>query len=329
MILKLALFIAVSVAIYFAIALALIFSQSSEARVANGGLDFSRQLQRGTDSPQPLQSYRASDGQELFFRRYESRKEGAPLLVLVHGSGWHGLAFDQLARSLAAKEVADVIVPDLRGHGVAPAHRGDIAYTGQLEDDLHDLIKAERKSNQKVALGGHSSGGGLVIRFAGGEHAADIDGAILLAPFLKYNAPTTRQNSGGWATALTRRIIGLSMLNKIGITALNYLPIIDFAFPDAVLDGPLGQTVTRSYSFRLNQSLAPRSDYLKDISRLPPFILIAGKEDEAFIAELYEPTISAVTAKGEYVLLEGVSHLDVMYDPQTAKSIADFLSRGF
>ena len=73
---------------------------------------------------------------------------------------------------------------------------------------------------------GHSSGGWLVVRFAGGAHGDLIDHAVLLAPFLKYNAPTTRENAGGWAYTMVRRIIGLSMLNTFRITALNYLPII-------------------------------------------------------------------------------------------------------
>lgn len=115
------------------------------------------------------------------------------------------------------------------------------------------------------------------------------------------------------------------MLNTVGITALNHLPIVSFAFPKSVLDGPLGDTATLSYSFRLNQSFAPREDYLNDLSRLPPFILIAGTDDEAFNADLYEPTISPVNTKGRYFLLDGVSHLDVMYEPRTEEHIAKFL----
>jgi alpha-beta hydrolase superfamily lysophospholipase len=112
-----------------------------------------------------------------------------------HGSGWHGMKFHGLAKELATR--ADVVVPDLRGHGVTPHRRGDIDYINQLEDDLADLIKATAQPSQKVVVLGHSSAGGLVVRFAGGEHCEIIDHAVLLAPFLKHNAPTTRENSGG------------------------------------------------------------------------------------------------------------------------------------
>ncbi len=222
---------------------------------------------------------------------------------------------------------ANVLAPDLCGHGVALGRSGDVEYIGQLEDDLADLIKLHVKPGQKVVLAGHSFGGGLVVRFAGGAHRDLIDGAILMAPYLKYNAPTTRPNSGGWARPLTRRIIGLSMLNNANVRKLNHLPVIQFAFPSEVLNGPLGHTATPTYSFRLNTSFAPRNDYLGDVAVLPSFLLIAGRKDEAFIANKYEPLMSSANDAGEYVLLDGVGHLDVVDATPTRRAIAGFLNR--
>ena len=318
-------FVAASAAIYLAIALGLVASQQSRDRTGTESLDFSRQLGRDGAEP-PLETYEGADGTALGVRRMESAEPGAPLLVLVHGSGWHGAACVHMARELASRGAADVVVPDLRGHGPDPVRRGDIDHIGQLEEDLHALIAADAGADQAVVMAGHSSGGGLTIRYAGGRFGDDLDGAALLAPYLKYDAPTMRPNSGGWAHPLTRRIIGLSMLNAVGITALNHLPVIDFAFPQAVLDGPQGDTATRSYSYRLNTSFAPRSDYLDDLADLPPFLLIAGKEDEAFVAEAYQPTLSAVTDRGTYRLLDDASHLDVLYDARAVDAVAAFLA---
>ena len=124
-------------------------------------------------------------------RRYGAGGVDKPLLIMVHGSGWHGMQFHGLAKELATQ--ADVVLQDLRRHGVSPHRRGDIDYINQFEDDLADLIKATAQPNQKVVVLGHSSSGGLVVRFAGGEHGEIIDHAVLLAPFLKHNAPTTRK----------------------------------------------------------------------------------------------------------------------------------------
>ncbi len=300
----------------------MVFTQSPQPMSGEGGLDFSRQLESGRDAPAPLQSVAMRDGYALKVRTYGGT-DSVLLLVLVHGSGWHGLQFDSLAGNLAGK--ADVIVPDLRGHGTAPGRRGDIDYIGQFEDDLADLIKAVAKPDQPVIMAGHSSGGGLVVRFAGGPHGDIIDGAVLMAPFLHHNAPTMRENAGGWNQILLRRIIGLSILNTFQIKAFNHLPIVQFNMPRTVLDGPLGDTATTQYSYRLNNSFAPRSTYLEDVAALPKFVLLAGSADEAFVSSEYAPTMGAVTDKGRFDMILGASHLDLVNDPRTQGIIEGFL----
>lgn len=300
----------------------LVFSQKPGPMSGEGGLDFSRQLEAAEGAYAPLQSIEMRDGYALMVRTYGGA-DNVPLLVLVHGSGWHGVQFDGLAKALADK--ADVIVPDLRGHGTAPGRRGDVDYIGQLEDDLADMIKTVVKPGQKVIMGGHSSGGGLVIRFSGGAHGDLLDGAVLMAPFLKHDAPTMRENAGGWSRVLVRRIIGLDILNSLRITALNHLAVIQFNMPQKVLDGPLGDTATLAYSYRLNTSFAPRSTYLEDVAALPPFVLLAGGADEAFISSQYAPTMGNVTDKGRFDMILGATHLGLVDDPRTRAIIAGVL----
>ncbi len=300
------------------VALGLIASQAPNGGGAGETLDFSG-IQAGALLPDP-QDVIMRDGYALKVRHIPS--ETGPLVVMVHGSSWNGLQFARLARSLQA----DILIPDLRGHGSKPGRRGDVDHIGQLEEDLADLISSKAKEEQKVVLLGHSSGGGLVVRMAGGAYGTHIDAAVLLAPFLKYNAPTTRVQVGGWARALTRRIIGLSMLNMVGIRALNHLKVIEFNTPQAVLDGPYGDLATLSYSYRLNTSYAPRMDYTSDIAALPPFLLIVGAEDEAFVADQYEPVMSEVTNKGRYLRVPDTNHLGVVDASATAAAISEFLN---
>ncbi|WP_205589569.1 alpha/beta hydrolase [Chachezhania antarctica] len=317
---------AISVGIYFVMAVALIVSQHPKALEAREGLDFTGVTASGAFAPPETpefarRTYTARDGAEFSYTHVQTEgSAGLPLVIMIHGSGWFGGQFDRLAWAL--RDVAEVKAVTLRGHGDRPARRGDVDYIGQFEDDIADLMADDPR---EAILLGHSSGGGLVVRFAGGEHGGKIGGAILLAPFLKHNAPTTKPSSGGWAHVLTRRIIGLSMLNNVGVHWLDHMDMIQFNMPKAVLDGPLGDYATTSYSWRLNTSFAPRSNYLADMARLPPFLLVAGAEDEAMVADRYEPLMSNVTDKGHYHVVNGASHLDIVDAPETEALIRGYL----
>ncbi len=323
-------FLLISLGVYLGITAVLITTNRPTTLAAEGGLDFETLTAVSYQTLPDLQPYTTRDGTQLQYRLYESDEVTDKIIILLHGSGWHSMQFHPMAEYLSQNGLAHVIAPDLRGHGFTPERRGDLAYIGQLEDDLADLIGIAKAHypDAKIIVGGHSSGGGLTVRFAGGEHGELANAYLLLAPFLKYNAPTTRPNSGGWAQPLTRRIVGLTMLNNIGIRWFNQLPVIQFNMPQSVLDSPLGYTATTAYSYRLNRSFAPRSNYGRDLAVMQkPFLLIAGMADESFIAKQYEPTISAHTNSGTYILLPNVGHIDLLttldVEPILAKWLID------
>lgn len=338
MIYKLVVFAGISVLVYLAIATILIASQTpqvpAEAMAADKGLDFSSAIDTDYSTMPESSFFIARDNTQLAYRSYESIGATDRLIILVHGSGWHGMQYHGMAERLASAGVGEVIVPDLRGHGFAPQRRGDIDYIGQYEDDIADLIDHLQNQNgrsvdskREIVLGGHSSGGGFVVRFMGGKYGSLVDLVVLLAPFLKYDAPTTRQNSGNWAFAATRRLIGLSMLNAVGITLFNHLPVIAFNLPKTVLDGALGSTATLQYSYVLNTSMAPRFNYEADLSKIgQPLLLVAGSNDEAFIAEQFEPLISRNVANGRYEIVGGVNHLGIVADVRTSRLMSEWLA---
>ncbi len=320
---KVLVFLLISVGITFAIALGLILSQRPGGAVSGEGLRFPSSSGTGSATDVPLQTYAARDGKTLGFR--EISGDAGNTVVVVHGSGWHGAAYMDLAEGIAMETGARVLVPDLRGHGPLADPRGDISYIGQFEDDLADLL--DHMGVDQARFVGHSSGGGLLVRMAGGAHSARMKDAVLVAPFLKYNAPTTRQNSGGWARALTRRLIGLSMLNIARITALNGLTVIEFNLPAEVLATEDGQHATTSYSYRLNTAFSPRNNYGSDIAVLPEFLLLVGAQDEAFFADKYEATMTEFTQNGSYEILPERDHLGILFAPEAAARIGTFLSR--
>jgi len=310
----------ISAVIYFAIAAVLIISgKPKKPTPEQGGLVFKELFVDYKSIPQ-LRTFPARDGAQLAYRHYPAQSD--KVIVLLHGSGWHSQYFLPLAEFISSEGLAQVYTPDLRGHGSTPERRGDVDYIGQLADDLADFISMTRRDNPKVMLivGGHSSGGGLAIRFAGSKYGRQADAYMLLSPYLQYNAPTIRPNSGGWARPYTRRIIGLILLNSVGIRWFNGLTVIDFNMPKEARNG----TETLSYTYRLNTSYAPR-DYKKDLRAITqPLLVVVGSADEAFIADQFEPVISQFT-KVRVKLLSGVTHMGVVVSPKVRPVVKEWL----
>jgi pimeloyl-ACP methyl ester carboxylesterase len=267
--------------------------------------------------------YTTRDKQSLFYRLI---KGSSPItIILLHGSGAEGRYLIPLAQNINANLDATVIIPDLRGHGESSLSRmGDIDYVGQFEDDLKDLRNAlqTQQPNNSIFLAGHSSGGGLVIRFTG--KSPDLfDGYILLAPYLGYKAPTIKQNSGGWVQVLTQRYIGLSMLNNIGITWLNKQKVLFFNRPHNMQ----GALQAESYTYRLNQSFSPRS-YQSDLKAIKqPLLVIVGKDDEAFHASQFQAVFDEYAPHAELHIIPKTKHLDLPSNKTTASLINTWLDK--
>jgi len=313
-------FIITSAAAYFGFAALLIVLGKPKKHIPQQNGPSFRDLYRNYEGLPELKQFTTRDGSRLSYRHYPAQSN--KVLILIHGSGWHSQYFLPLARFISDAGLAQVYTPDLRGHGRSPERRGDVDHIGQLEEDLAVFIGMIQKDDDEKAiiLGGHSSGGGLVVRFSGSKYRHLADAYLLLSPFLKYNAPTMRPKSGGWANPYTGRIIGLTLLNNVGIRHFNYLPVIDFNMPEEARDG----TETLSYSYRLNTSYAPRN-YKKDLAAISqPLLVIVGEADEAFLPDQFEPTISPF-AKAEIRLLRGVTHLGVVVNPQVRPVIGKWL----
>ena len=140
-----------------------------------------------------LERFSARDGTELAYRHYPAR---GPVIdkvaIVIHGSSGSSIAVHALADALAGRGI-ETYAPDLRGHG-SSGTRGDIAYIGQLEDDLADLVAVVRKTapTEPITLLGHSSGGGFALRIASSPIKDLFARTVMLAPYLGYDAPTNR-----------------------------------------------------------------------------------------------------------------------------------------
>ena len=159
-------------------------------------------MRMDTSGAPDLSRYQARDGTWLAYRLYPATNGAKDrIAILAHGSSASSIEMHAVATALAGAGVTAVAV-DIRGHG-ASGTRGDIAYRGQLDDDLADLIAELRKAYPaaRLSLIGHSAGGGFALRIAGSPLGDTFDRFVLLAPYLGYSAPTNRpaEGPGLWA----------------------------------------------------------------------------------------------------------------------------------
>jgi len=316
-----AVFVAVAVAALAAVLCACGGGGDESAGAPRGeSLDFT-QLPAPSPHLADVETWTARDGTTLRVRTYGT---SAPVdLVLVHGSGAWSDYLAGLAAAIADSGAAVVHTPDLRGHGPSPVRRGDVDYVGQLEDDLADLIARLESAHpaRAIVVGGHSSGGGLAVRLAGGPYGVLPDGYLLLAPYLGHDAPTTRPDSGGWARPKIERIVGLSILNAAGIRALNDTVVLEFDLPPGQRTG----SQTRQYTYRMMTAFNPRGVETDLPAIDAPTLVVVGRDDEAFVADAYPPLFAAHVPEARVELVDGVGHLGLVADPRVAEMAVGFL----
>jgi alpha-beta hydrolase superfamily lysophospholipase len=268
-----------------------------------------------------VERFHARDGTELAYRHYPAhRPASGQIAIVVHGSSGSSVAVHALAKGLAGRGV-ETYAPDIRGHG-ASGTRGDIAYPGQLEDDLSDFVGEIRRSNPTAPLTliGHSSGGGFALRVAGSPIQNLFARTVLLAPYLGYDAPSSRQNAGGWASPDIPRFLGLTMLRRLGIVCCESMPTIAFAV------GPNTSAILAStYSYRLMRNFGSTQDYRADLAAAgKPVALFAGAADELMFPDKYG---DAVSQRASVKLIDGVNHMGIVSDPAAVSAIADDVAK--
>ena len=285
----------------------------------SSGLCFSS-LSRDYESAPKLKEFKARDGEKLSYRFYDSLNKNT-VVILLHGSSAHGEYLHPLAERL--KAVGQVYVPNLRGHYGSGSVRGDCSYIGQLEDDFSDLVNHGSSLNKKIYVVGHSSGGGLAIRLAGGPYGKLIRGFVLLSPAIP-TAPTMRQGTaGGWASVSLGKIIFLSILNFLGIRFFNHMKVIRFNRPLEYCDG----TETISYSFNLNTSYHPRLPYEKDVAALKHrSVVMIGSEDEANDPLEYKKVMQDAQC-ASIQIIDGVKHLDIVQNRATCDAVLGWIKK--
>ncbi|WP_051554704.1 alpha/beta hydrolase [Maribacter antarcticus] len=262
------------------------------------------------------------DGKHLF--SYAYKKESDTTIILVHGVLSGAYMMNKTAGLLQETTHNDVIALDFRGHGQSEGTPGDVDYVNQYVDDLEDVVSAikKEKPNQSIVLAGHSMGGGIILRYAMEKDAPEVDGYLLFAPHLGANAPTLKEEAletgeAPFVKLHINRIIGLKMLNAIGVTKYNNLPVLFFNLPETM-------PVTK-YSYRANESMSP-SDYKEGLNAIAkPLLVLIGSEDEVFDARKFNTAITE-NSNGEVYTVEDETHNGIRHNKKAMELISNWIN---
>jgi pimeloyl-ACP methyl ester carboxylesterase len=275
----------------------------------------------------PMERFQARDGSWIGFRHYaasgSATRTGA---IFIHGSSGSSATVNHaLTQAMAARGV-ETWALDIRGHG-GSGTRGDIGYVGQLEDDLVDFVADVRKTapDLPLTLIGHSAGAGFSLRVAATPIIQDMFvRTVLVAPYLGYDAPTNKPDSGGWVSVDIPRILGLTALRKLGIDCCAQLAVLAFA-----VRPNYEKILVSTYSDRLMRNFATRGYRLDLPAVTHPMTIFGGAEDEMMISDQYAAAVQAIKPSVDVKLIDGVNHMGMVTVPKAVNAIAeDVATRG-
>lgn len=305
--------------------------------------------------PTATATVKAGDGVSLAVHVYEppstARNSGSgsgggnTALVFYHGGGAHaGAGYQHLARGLA-REGITVYLPDIRGHGISGGPRGDAPSPEQVWEDVDAVLrfataKSSSEPRDRVFLGGHSSGGGLVVNYAtrfrepsrdaDADAVAPIAGYLLVAPELGYNSGTARPDRVDFATANVLAFVANGICGILG-----HSRAVRFSYPPKLLQDDPGMvgfnTVNMANAITPDDpakqmtaltTTAANDDDDRHNNHKPPVGLWIGSDDELFVADkvtAFVPTTDgttnlSTTNHDTSEVLPGKNHLGILVD---------------
>lgn len=274
----------------------------------------------------PIRHFTASDGETLAYRTYSGPAERQ--VVMIHGAACFGDQLHNLASALAEHNAATVHTLDMRGHGQNA--RGS-ASAERYALDAGEFCAQFRQTtgHSHIVLAGHSAGGGLALNVAYGPHMHEIDGILLLAPYLGMATASTRPYFGGWLNRVKwGRLALIGILNLLGVTKYNDRPLVTFD-REACLHDP---RYVREWSFDTLFGFGPgkvRPGADEMMGAKLPIVLLSGDRDECFFPYRYRTVLGRIAPWASIRLFTGLGHWDILADKRVATFCVKWLERQF
>lgn len=229
--------------------------------------------------------FQTSDATQLAYYEYQSINESKQTLVFIHGGGaCSSLGYQYLAETLSKEYNTTTYLFDMRGHGLSDGARGDAPTKERLWQDISELIKFIRKDcvGSRIFLGGHSSGGGLVLNYSSWKEREDISGYVLISPKLGYKSNADRYHYT--KDPFAKAYIGTMVLNKVSNESIKAHSVaVEMNYSqEAKKAEPL---LVDTYTCTVVNAITPTNPEKQFSNIDKPFCLFVGQNDELMLPE--------------------------------------------
>lgn len=262
-------------------------------------------------------TFRAFDGETIFFRSWVPDGDVRAVVLLVHGLGEHSGRYEHVARHLVDAGYA-VHALDHRGHGKSSGKR---VYVKGYDELLRDLHQFRRRVEQQhpgtpLVLLGHSMGGNIAMGYTLGNQDG-IAALVLSGPALRVGDDfSSLQLSVFRAIAKVAPGLRPQALSADAISR-------DPAVVQAYRDDPLVYTgkVTAGLGAALIGAMQSFPDRYEQL-RLPILVLHGTADQLADVAGSRELEARATNADLTAHYYEGLYH-EVFNEPEQDRVLAD------
>jgi len=273
------------------------------------------------------QYFETSDAIKLAYFDYSVVDKPKQVLVFIHGGGaCSSLGYQYLADTLSKQYNTRVYLLDMRGHGLSDGERGDAPTKERLWQDISEFINFVRSDNinHKIYLGGHSSGGGLVLNYATWKEREDINGYVFISPKLGYKSNADRYHYT--KDPFAKAHIGTMVLNKVLNEAIyKHTIAVEMNYcQEAKKAEPL---LVDTYTCTVVNAITPINPEKQFSTIDKPFCLFVGSNDELMLPEntvkYAEYSNNSIKSKSQSGIIQNQNHLGILR--VCGKSIGEYL----
>lgn len=262
---------------------------------------------------EPLQ-FESYDKTKINYYRFIPDSKAIAKLIFIHGGGAHSrLGYFQLAQTLKDSFNIETLLIDIRGHGLSEGNRGDSPNVSSLYKDISLIIQiAKTGNNLSIYLGGHSSGGGLVLNYSNWKKKETVSGYLFISPELGYKSNTDRENHIPFATVKTWKFVinGISQ----GLL-LQHSNAVFFNYPEKIIENNL--LLLTSISVNMSKALTPNNPKKQFQKIIEPIAIFIGEQDELFEPQKLIEYASLPVSKNNKTIakiLINQKHLSILND---------------